>query len=250
MAVAAEKATEGRAAARGRPRSESAQRAILDAVVDLIAGGPPCQPFGIGGKKRGPAVAARAGVGKATIYRRWPNKEELLLDALGADRPPVPRLHGRSVRDDLMLILTAMATSKTCDGRPIFDARIHSALLAEKSRNPDFYRRYREQVIEPRRAIMRNVLRRGVAAGELAAGLNVEVAQEMLVAPLILRLIRRLILQPSYRSGSTKALRRSLAAPPPQPPPPTWGGAQPRLACRGGERTRALCSGPQRREAN
>ncbi len=184
MAVAAEKATEGRAAARGRPRSESAQRAILDAVVDLIAGGQSFEGLSMD------AVAARAGVGKATIYRRWPNKEELLLDALGADRPPVPRLHGRSVRDDLMLILTAMATSKTCDGRPIFDARIHSALLAEKSRNPDFYRRYREQVIEPRRAIMRNVLRRGVAAGELAAGLNVEVAQEMLVAPLILRLIR------------------------------------------------------------
>jgi hypothetical protein len=102
----------------------------------------------------------------------------------------MPRLPGRSVRDDLLRILTAMATSKTCDGRPIFDARIHSALLAEKVRNPGFYRRYREQVIEPRRAIMLQVLRRGVETGELAAGLDLGIAQEMLVAPLILRLIR------------------------------------------------------------
>ena len=184
MTVTDIEAAEGKVPSRGRPRSEAAHQAILDAVVDLIAGGHSFEGLSMD------AVAARAGVGKATIYRRWLNKEELLFDALGADRPPVPQLAGRSVREDLLRILTAMATSKTCDGRPIFDARIHSALLAEKSRNPDFYRRYREQVIEPRRAIMRGVLRRGVDAGELAAGLDIDVAQEMLVAPLILRLIR------------------------------------------------------------
>ena len=60
----------------GRPRSERAARAIIDATIDLLA-----EEGGVAGVSI-EAVAARAGVGKTTIYRRWPNKEALIIDAL------------------------------------------------------------------------------------------------------------------------------------------------------------------------
>ncbi len=74
--------------AAGRPRSEAAHRAILDAVIALIGEGESLANLAM------EAVAAKAGVGKATIYRRWPNKEEMLLEALGATLRPLPCLAG------------------------------------------------------------------------------------------------------------------------------------------------------------
>src|ERR1043165_4470484 len=68
----------------GRPRSERAARAIIDATLDLLA-----EEGGVTGVSI-EAVAARAGVGKTTIYRRWPNKEALIIDALAALKEPFP----------------------------------------------------------------------------------------------------------------------------------------------------------------
>src|SRR6516164_9360358 len=82
----------------GRPRSEQAEQAIIEATLDL---------FGEQGFEGVciEAVAARAGVGKATIYRRWPNKQELLLAALSSMKSPIPEPTG-SVRDDLVAHMT------------------------------------------------------------------------------------------------------------------------------------------------
>src|SRR3982074_1068849 len=71
----------------GRPRSEQAEQAIIEATLALFA------EQGVEGVGGG-AVAARARVGKATIYRRWPNKEELLLAALGSMKSPFPEPTG------------------------------------------------------------------------------------------------------------------------------------------------------------
>ena len=83
---------------RGRPRSSEAERAILDATVALYA------ERGMAGLSV-EAVAARAGVAKTTIYRRWPSKEELVLAAVTAARGPAPEPPGASVRDDLLFLL-------------------------------------------------------------------------------------------------------------------------------------------------
>ena len=61
----------------GRPRSAKADEAIIEALLDLLADGTPAEAISI------ESVAAKAGVGKATIYRRWANKEALLVDADG-----------------------------------------------------------------------------------------------------------------------------------------------------------------------
>src|SRR5580704_9614751 len=85
----------------GRPRSEQADQAILAAALDLFA---ECGPDALCIEQ----VAVKAGVGKATIYRRWPGKEEMLVDALGGLGTHLPVPQGRSVRADLVALLDAI----------------------------------------------------------------------------------------------------------------------------------------------
>jgi AcrR family transcriptional regulator len=149
----------------GRPRSEQAEQAIIEATLDL---------FGEEGFEGVcvEAIAARAGVGKATIYRRWPNKEELLLAALGSLKSPFPEPKGVSVRDDLIAMLEVMCADKA-DPRK---ARRYALLLGEGEKYPRLMKRYKETVVEPRRDVMRSVIRRGIETGELRPGTDVEVA--------------------------------------------------------------------------
>jgi len=171
----------GRAAERGqrrpgRPRSERADRAIIDAALDLYA---ETGPEGLCIEK----VAARAGVGKATIYRRWPGKEDLLLDAIAALQAPLPEPAGRSVREDLVTLLGAIRDSVADPRR----AREFALLLGEGAKYPRLMARYVGTVLEPRREVIRSVLRRGVATGELRASVDIDAALFMLTGALIAR---------------------------------------------------------------
>jgi AcrR family transcriptional regulator len=153
----------------GRPRSEHAERAIIMAALEEFA---ESGPDGLGIEK----VAARAGVGKATIYRRWPGKEDLLLDALGALKVTLPKPKGESVRDDLAALLETMR-GEAVDPRQV---RQFALLLGEGDRYPRLLERYMEAVVEPRREMVRAVLRRGVATGELREGISIELAVDLL----------------------------------------------------------------------
>ena len=148
----------------GRPRSERADRAIIDAALSVFA------ESGTEGLciER---VAARAGVGKATIYRRWPNKEELLLAALSSMKSPFPEPTG-SVRDDLVAQMSVMCADRA-DPRK---ARRYALLLGEGQKYPRLMARYKETVIGPRHDAMRAVIRQGIASGELRADADVEIA--------------------------------------------------------------------------
>jgi AcrR family transcriptional regulator len=160
----------------GRPRSERAERAIIDAALSVFA------ESGIEGlciEK----VAARAGVGKATIYRRWPGKEDLLLDAIGALQAPLPEPAGRSAREDLVMVLSAMREAVADPRR----AREFALLLGEGAKYPRLMARYVETMLEPRREVIRSVLRRGVATGELRESIDIEAALSMLTGAILAR---------------------------------------------------------------
>jgi len=160
----------------GRPRSERADRAIIDATLSLFA---ESGAAGLCIEK----VAARAGVGKATIYRRWPGKEDLLLAAIAGLKAPLPEPRGRSVRDDLVMLLTAMGEqfSDPCQ------AREFALLLGEGAKYPRLMARYRDTVIEPRREVIRSVLRRGVVTGELRGDTDIDAALFMLTGSVLAR---------------------------------------------------------------
>jgi AcrR family transcriptional regulator len=163
----------------GRPRSARVDEAIIEAALALLAEGATMETLSI------EAVAARAGVGKATIYRRWPGKEALLVDAVRSLKGPLPEPVGESVRDDLILLLSHGPRKR--DER---SARIMSCLVPEVHRSPEQYRVY-QGLVEPRRELMREVLRRGVRTGELRPDLDIEIAVTVLTAPQLLQRMLR-----------------------------------------------------------
>ena len=164
---------------RGRPRSEARKQAILQAAFELLG------EHGLAATSM-EAVADRAGVSKATIYRWWDSKELLALDALYAawdTADPAPRQNGTLRAEMLALVrpwVRLVATGPS--------ARILTALLAEAQNDPEFGRAYRAHFVEPRRAQARAVFSRAIARGEISAGIDVEVAIDLLWGPLYHRL--------------------------------------------------------------
>ena len=165
---------------RGRPRSERARTAILEAASELLLA------RGLSAVSMD-AVAERAGVSKATIYRWWPTKETLALDALyteWAAARPHPRDTG-SLRGDLLSLLRPWA--RLAGSRPY--GRVVAALLTEAQTDPVFAAEYRERFVEPRRQQARDIFRRAIERGEIPADPRVEVALDLLYGPLYHRLL-------------------------------------------------------------
>jgi len=154
----------------GRPRSEKAEKAIVEATLDLIAEGMAFSELSI------EAIAARAGVGKTTIYRRWSNKEDLVVDALATLKAPLPDLAGVSVRDDLIALLGLMCRESGQVGARC----VMNIALSEADRFPRLTERFVTRVLEPRRQAMRDTISQGIARGELRADLDVEMGMALL----------------------------------------------------------------------
>jgi AcrR family transcriptional regulator len=160
----------------GRPRDAGADEAILAAVVELLV------EVGFGGLTID-AVAHRAGVGKATIYRRWDGKEQLVLDALAVERKQVDVPDTGSLRGDLIALYSHMAEPVSQQTA----TRLMPALAAEAAVNPDLAERLRAFVSD-RRAPGRQVLERGRARGEVAADADFDLFIDQLTGPLLYRL--------------------------------------------------------------
>ncbi|MFF0306111.1 TetR/AcrR family transcriptional regulator [Streptosporangium sp. NPDC004379] len=155
----------------GRPRSARAEQAIIDATLGLIGEGMNIAELSI------EAIAARAGVGKTTIYRRWANKEDLCVDALARLKSPLPELRGDSVREDLVAYLEVVVRD-ACDAR---SRCVMSIVMNDAERHPRLVERIRKATIEPRREVLAGVLRRGMATGEIRADLDLPVAMAALI---------------------------------------------------------------------
>jgi AcrR family transcriptional regulator len=169
----------GTAPPRGRPRSEKARQAVLQAAADLLL------ENGLAAVSMD-AVAARAGVSKATIYRWWPTKESLALDALYHEwaTVPAPRDTG-SLRGDLLSLLRPWV--RLAGRRPY--GRAVAALVTEAQTDPEFAREYRARFLTPRRDLARAVLHRAIERGEIPADTKIEVALDLLYGPLYHRLL-------------------------------------------------------------
>jgi AcrR family transcriptional regulator len=163
----------------GRPRSERARQAILRAAADLLLDEGTAQVSM-------DAVAERAGVSKATIYRWWPSKERLALDALlqWAATGSAPRDTG-TLRGDLLALVRPWV--REVRRRPF--ARVIAALITEATSDPAFAEDYRRHFVEQRRAPMRAAFERAIARGEVSGDLDVEVALDLIYGPIYHRLL-------------------------------------------------------------
>ncbi len=162
----------------GRPRDPEADRAILKATMELLA------EDGFGGLSI-EAVAARAGVGKTTVYRRWPSKIPLVVDALTHMKPPMAARipEDMTTRDALMRFLTELTRSR--GNEP--NARILAGLVDAMSRDAELAEAVRAGLVSGRRRVVFDLIERGIARGEIRSDVDVEVMADVLVGPIIMR---------------------------------------------------------------
>ncbi|MEY2475788.1 MAG: hypothetical protein QOG87_1103 [Actinomycetota bacterium] len=161
----------------GRPRNEATTRAILDAALQLVT------EDGYAGCSM-ERIAQRAGVQKPAVYRRWCNKSELVAEAVHTVAIPINDPDTGSLEDDLVAILREMvAMSRTPEGR------VATRLITEQAAHPELSEAMRRSIIVRRRTVFARVLRRGVERGEIRDGFELDVVVQMLLGPVLIRLL-------------------------------------------------------------
>ncbi|MEU5614718.1 TetR/AcrR family transcriptional regulator [Streptomyces sparsogenes] len=195
-------------------RSERSRRAILDAALELLGElGYPRLTI--------EAIAARAGVGKQTIYRWWPSKAAVLLDAFtdlgtspeGAEAPEGAERAGAALPDtgdleaDLKLVLRAAVDQMDA---PAYDLPAR-ALTAEGLVNPELGAHFVAQVLEPPLRLFAERLRAAQDAGQVARDIDPRVAVELVCGPLTHRwLLRTLPLTHEYADAVVETALRGI----------------------------------------
>jgi AcrR family transcriptional regulator len=162
---------------RGRPRSPEAHRAILEATLELLVEGG-FRALSMDG------VATRAGVGKATIYRRWRSKTELVSAAVKLLNADIDLADTGTLRGDYLAIARqAMGAMNT----PV--STIAPRLVAEATGEPELHAIFLDELVVPRRRALKILLRRAEERGEIRTGLDHDVVVDLLAAPVMYRLL-------------------------------------------------------------
>jgi AcrR family transcriptional regulator len=150
----------------GRKRDLSRDAEILDAALEVLA------ETGYDGMTID-MVAARAKAGKATVYRRWASKAELVIDAVacmkGAAVDPAALPDTGSLRGDLVAMIKPRSIH---DGQQ--KLRVMAGLMSLIGQNPELAEAAREAIVEPRLAVNRMFLQRAIDRGEIAADIDIE----------------------------------------------------------------------------
>ena len=161
----------------GRPRSEQLHQAILKAALDLV--------LDLGFRAVSiEAIAAKSGVAKTSIYRRWPNKAAVIMEAFLAQLRPAA-FFPKSEKGIDRVRLQMHITAKAFRGR---DGALVKALLAEAQFDPELAKAFRENWILPRRKLVSGILEEAISQGAVRADIDVEAAIDLLYAPLYYRL--------------------------------------------------------------
>jgi AcrR family transcriptional regulator len=163
----------------GRPRSVQADEAILRAALELLAE----DGYRALTMER---VRERSGVGKATLYRRYGSKEELVRAAivhLNSDIP-MPEDTGSVLGDFAATAQTILAGAARSGALTLMPR-----LLSEVVGDPDMHALFSEHLVEPRRRVVRGIVERAKARGEMRADVDPDLAVDLMVGPMIYRLI-------------------------------------------------------------
>src|SRR5215469_12154642 len=164
----------------GRPRSEDARKAILRSTLKLL------QEVGFPDLSI-ESIAADADVGKATVYRWWPNKAALVADAFSSSADSELRFPDTgSVRSDVSIQMKHLV--RVLRGRR---GRIVAALIGGGQSDPELIEAFRDRFMLPRRQEAYGILRRGIARGELPENLDLDLTLDTLYGSLYFRFLIR-----------------------------------------------------------
>jgi AcrR family transcriptional regulator len=165
---------------RGRPRSERCRQAILRAAGELLL------EHGLSSISMD-AIAEHGGTSKATIYRWWPSKELLAVDALLGDWEPAQpdRYDTGSLTGDLLALIRPWVRllSSCAYGRVI------AALLTRAQCDPEFAEEYRARLVQPRRDRAQIIFARAIDRGQIPADTDLEAALDLLFGPFYHRIM-------------------------------------------------------------
>lgn len=151
---------------RGRPRDAAVGRKVVETVLRLIADGATFGDLTMEG------IARAAGVGKATVYRRWNGKDALLLDVLAAVDcfEPPPRFTAGSFRDHLLTAVEAIRRR----GLAKRESAMLRTMLGQMQNSPELWKAYHDTVIAKRRAALARLLEHGMAIGAVRPELGAD----------------------------------------------------------------------------
>lgn len=183
------------------PRVERSRRVILTAALDVLG------EVGYGGLTI-EAVAARAGVGKSTIYRHWTGKLELVEDAIRTLKAAIVLPVEGTVRERVIQLLCQLA----CNATDTQWSTCLPAIIDAAERDPEVLQVHRRLALE-RRQVLIDLLAEGVRTGEVAPGTDVGLLAECLAGPII---VRRLMLHEPFEPDLVPKLVDQLL--PPVPP--------------------------------
>jgi AcrR family transcriptional regulator len=163
---------------RGRPRSETARKKVLAAARKLL------EERGLPGLTV-EGIAALAGVGKPTIYRHWPNAQAVAMDAFLESGEPVPgQAGGHSALGALRRQLHGIAAAFTSPA-----GRSTAAMIAAAQNDSELAKVFRNRFIMKSRETGRALLLQAAEQGAIRADLDLEVALDLIYAPLYFRLL-------------------------------------------------------------
>jgi AcrR family transcriptional regulator len=162
----------------GRPKDERADGAIVAATLELMA------EAGVR-DLRIDDVADRAGVGRATIYRRYRSKNALISAAVSTLVSEIAIPDSGSTRADLLALMGQAVELYSGSLAP----RLMPSLVAEARRDPELANTVRNDFLRGRRAALSVVLKRGIRRGDLSRGLDVELALDVLGGAIFYRLL-------------------------------------------------------------
>ena len=192
---------------RGRRRSQRSHDAIVQATQELIVE-QGYQALTIEG------VAARAGVGKQTIYRWWPSRAALVLEAYlaGSDAVPPPAGSADTHTDVRALLDWLVAVL----AQPI-GGKVLAGLVADLKHDPDLAERYQRDVVPARRRWMRDALERGKERGEIRTDADLDLAVDALHGAVFYRLLLSgESLDPEFTEQLTDQVLAGIEATPPR----------------------------------
>ena len=163
----------------GRPRDAGRDQAILAATLEILTE-QGYRALTIEG------VAHHAGVGRPTIYRRWPSKPALVVAALvQSTRLALPVVDTGSLRRDLIVVQRQVVELMNSPA----SRRITAGLVADLAADPELAQTYVDEYLSPRRDTVWQVLQRGVDRGELAADADFAFVYDLMVGPLFMRAV-------------------------------------------------------------
>lgn len=161
--------------ARGRPRDPSRDEAIIEATIDvLVRDG--YDRLSMEG------VAAAASVGKATVYRRWSSKAELVIDAMATLKPAIDTIDTGTLEGDVELLI---ATS--CSPRSQRLQQVMVSVCSALPREPDLLEAFKTRFTEPRIARIANMLERARGRGELGPEVDLAMAASLVPSLMLQR---------------------------------------------------------------